>query len=231
MKQINTIQSLGQSLGLSLALLFTLACNQTSAATNPPGMLSQIKVIAEQWAMIQYQTNGSRARLQALEALEVVALEVNDQYADRAEPKIWLGIVLSTHAGIDGGMGALKRVKRARRLFERAIAIDETALGASAHASLGTLYYKVPPWPIAFGSHRKARRHLQRALALNPQSIDANFFMAGFLEKVGEYQRALKILKFASDLPDRPGRPVADAGRRDEIAAAMKRVSKVAALN
>lgn len=227
MKPINAMQSLG----IALALLFTLAIGQTSAADVQPNLQSQIGAIAEQWARIQYQTNGVRARLQALDALETELAAIEQQYPSSAEAKIWLGIVLATHAGLDGGIGALKRVKRARRLFERAIEIDETALGASAHASLGTLYYKVPPWPIAFGSNRKARRHLERALALNPGSIDGNFFMAGFLEKIGEHQRAIKVLKFAAGLPDRPGRPIADAGRRDEIAVAMKRVRELAALN
>ncbi len=216
---------------LTLPLLFALAlCQPASAATGQPGMLTELQSVQKQWAQIYYQTNGAHVKVQALDALTSKASALADRYPQRAEPKIWLGIVLGTHAGLNGGLGALKMVKRARGLFERAIELDETALSASAHVSLGALYYQVPSWPLAFGSNRKARHHLERALAIAPDNIDGNFFMAGFLEKVGEHDRAIKVLQHASKLPDRPERPVADTGRREEIAIALKRV-RDAALN
>jgi hypothetical protein len=41
-----------------------------------------------------------------------------------------------------------------------------------AYTSLGALY-KVPDWPIGFGSGKKAK-DLDRAVAIAPESIDVN---------------------------------------------------------
>ena len=90
-----------------------------------------------------------------------------ESYPDRAEPKIWLAIALSTDAGINGGLSALGEVKEARRLLESAEKIDPAALDGSIYTSLGSLYYQVPGWPIGFGNDDKAEAYLKQALAIN----------------------------------------------------------------
>ena len=97
--------------------------------------------------------------------------------------------------------------------------MDPAALGGSAHTSVGTLYHKVPGFPIGFGDDHKARKHLQAALKINPTGIDPNYFYAQFLLDEGEKALALEHLQRAQNAPARPGRETADAGRRKEIAA------------
>ena len=133
-----------------------------------------------------------------------------------AELRIWHGIVLSTWAGAKGGLGALGLVKQAKAELEKAIELNPQALDGSAYTSLATLYYQVPGWPIGFGDDDKAQALFQQALHLNPNGIDPNYFHGDFLLRQKRYNEARAALKKALAAPDRPGREVADAGRREE---------------
>ena len=145
-------------------------------------------------------------------------------FPDQPEPLIWHGIVTSTWAGAAGGLDALGLVKRARRSLEAALALDEQALAGSAHTSLGSLYYQVPGWPVSFGDDDRAQRHLQKALRINPDGIDPNFFYGQFLVEQGEAARARPYLTRALQAEPRPGRELADAGRRREIERLLEQI-------
>ena len=97
-------------------------------------------------------------------------------------------------------------------------------LDGSAYNSLGVLYYKVPGWPLGFGDKDKAKELLQKALAINPQSIDANFFYGEFLVETKHPDDAVNYLERSLQAPDRPGRQISDAGRRDEARALLEKV-------
>ena len=178
--------------------------------------LADVAGLQQEWAHIMYQLPAD-AREEAMAALADRAGQEVAANPEDPELLIWRGIVLSTYAGEKGGLGALGLAKEARASLEQALKLDETALQGSAYTSLGSLYYKVPGWPIGFGSDKKAREYLERALALNPEGIDPNFFMGEFLYEQGEYQDAMRHLQTALRAPDRPGRLVADQGRRQEI--------------
>jgi tetratricopeptide (TPR) repeat protein len=142
---------------------------------------------------------------------------VRAKHAGRAEPQIWYGIIAASYAGARGGLGALSLAKDAKKAFEQALEIDPKALEGSAYTSLGSLYYQVPGWPIGFGSDGKAREMLDRALAINPDGIDPNFFMGDFLYRKGDHAGARRALAKALNAPPRPERALADEGRRKEI--------------
>ena len=74
---------------------------------------------------------------------------------------------------------------------------------------------------MGFGSDKKAVQLLQKALEINPDGIDSNFFYADYLLEKKEYEQAEKYLLKAQNAAPRPGRPVADAGRQQEILAAL----------
>ncbi len=86
------------------------------------------------------------------------------------------------------------------------------------------LYYKVPGWPLGFGDKARARELLQSALAINPNGIDPNYFFAEYLVETGKRAGSDSYLEKALKAPPRPGREVADAGRRDEANALLARV-------
>lgn len=192
----------------------------------PDPAMEQIRYLQTEWAKIKYQVPDQDTQLSLIRKLEEHASKVTAAYPDRAEPKIWEGIILSTDAGIDGGLGALGTVKKAKSLLEDAIKIDPKALDGSAYTSLGSLYYKVPGWPVAFGDNDEAEKNLKAALKINPTGIDPNFFYGDFLIEDGRPDEAKAYLERALMAPDRPDRALADAGRRQEIKAKLAEIGK-----
>lgn len=177
---------------------------------------TELAGIQQRWAEIQYQMPADEQE-KAFEDLAKETEAFAARYPDRAEPLIWQGIVLSTYAGAKGGLGALGLVKDARKTLEAALEINPDALDGSAYTSLGSLYYQVPGWPLGFGDDKQAEKYLQKALAINPDGIDPNYFFGDFLLEQGEQKRAKVYLNNALNASSRPGREIADMGRREEI--------------
>ena len=100
------------------------------------------------------------------------------------------------------------------------------ALNGSAYTSLGALYYQVPGWHIAFGNNKKARKYLMKAVSVNPNGIDSNYFYGDFLIQEKEFREASKVLRKALTAKARPGREIADKGRRQEINSLLENMSK-----
>ena len=183
----------------------------------------RLRSIQSRWAGINYDLDAS-ARADAFAELAEEAHELVERSPGRAEPLIWEGIVLSTQAGSMRGFSMLKAggvAKSARDRLLEAEKIDPSALQGSIYTSLGSLYAEAPGWPISFGDKDKARTYLQRALELNPNGIDANYFWGKFLQGQQEFSAARSAYEKALAAPDRPSRPRADVGRRAEIRAAL----------
>lgn len=173
--------------------------------------------IQKQWAVIKYQTPDADKRDAAIAALVAEAAKLRDAEPKRAEPKIWHAITLATQASFHRGLSSLPLVKEAKKDLEAAIQIDDHALGGLAYTYLGSLYDQVPGWPIGFGDSDKAKAMFTKALEINPTDIDANYFYGQYLMGQDKNDQALDVLKGALAAPERPGRKLADAGRRDEL--------------
>jgi tetratricopeptide (TPR) repeat protein len=182
-----------------------------------------VRALQREWEEIKYRKPAAEQE-KAFEALSKTATAVRAKYPDRAEADIWYGIIVSSYAGAKGGVGALSLVKDAKAALEHALAIDPKALSGSAYTSLGSLYYQVPGWPIGFGDDKKAREMLEAALKLNPDGIDPNYFYGDFLFRKGDYANAKKVLEQALKAPARPDRPLADEGRRKEVAELLAKI-------
>ncbi len=204
----------------ALPLLLAFA-GQLYAAT--PAEL--IRPIQEQWAEIKYhQPEKQQPALYHQLAEKAHALSTANP--NMAEALIWEAIVVSSEAGARGGLGALSLAKEARRLLDESVKLDEKALNGSAYTSLATLYAKVPGWPIAFGSDKRAEEYFRQSLAINPTGIDPNFFYGEYLADHDRYAEAKSHLEVALKAPPRPGRELADSGRRQEIQALLTKVNK-----
>jgi tetratricopeptide (TPR) repeat protein len=208
---------------LVASALLALGTSHAAIAVDP-AFDAQLLSIQQAWAKANYETPAGDARAQAFEALEKRAEQFTQQHPTRAEALIWEGIIESSYAGAKGGLGALGLAKEARGNLEKALEIDPAALDGSAYTSLGTLYARVPGFPVGFGDDDKARKLLQKALELNPNGIDPNYFYADFLYEEGKYADALKYLERAAKAPPRPGREAADKGRHAEIDALAAKV-------
>ena len=173
--------------------------------------------LQHEWSICQYETLAAKKEncFSALSQKAHNAIQVNNTDASLL---IWSGIIDSSWAGAKGGLGALSLVKQARSNLEKAIEIDPGALQGSAWTSLGALYYQVPGWPIGFGDKEKAEEMLKKALAINPDGIDPNYFYGDFLLQEKKNQDAKRYLDKALKAPARPGREIADNGRRRDIA-------------
>jgi len=187
--------------------------------------LSDIAPLQQGWAQVNYQL-APEQREKAFAALVTQADAVVAAHAGEPEPLIWRGIIKSSYAGAKGGLGALAVAESSKADFEAAMALDAQALQGSAYTSLGVLYSKVPGWPIGFGSSKKAQALLEKALTMNPQGIDPNYFYAEFLYEKRDYKEAMRYLEKARQAPPRIGREDADAGRQQEIAQLTAKVQK-----
>jgi tetratricopeptide (TPR) repeat protein len=181
---------------------------------------STVVELQRDWAVANYKLTGD-AQEQAFEALIERADASVTRNPKSADLLIWNGIIKSSYAGAKGGLGALSLAKAARKSLEAALKIDADAMNGSAYTSLGTLYSSVPGWPVGFGSDKKAVQLLQKALEINPDGIDSNYFYADYLLQKKDFEMAEKYLLKAQNAPARPDRPVADAGRQEEILVAL----------
>lgn len=177
---------------------------------------AEIAQIQHDWARANYQTPKD-AQESAFKTLTEQAHQLTTNSANAPEAMIWEGISYSGYAKAKGGIGALKFAEKARDLLLASEKINPHALQGSAYTSLGSLYYKVPGWPIGFGDKKKARSYLEKAVQLNPAGIDPNYFYADFLSEQGDYAKAVEYYKKALAAPARAGREDADAGRRKEV--------------
>jgi tetratricopeptide (TPR) repeat protein len=186
-------------------------------------LAEEIAQLEHGWATAYYTTPEAQKDA-AFSALQAQAHELSSRNPGRAEALIWEAIITSTHAKFQGMLAAGKSAKAARDLLLAAEKIDQGALNGSVYTSLGSLYYKVPGWPLSFGDKDKAEAYLQQALKLNPDGIDPNFFFAEFLVERGDEAQARVYLAKALAAPPRPGREDADAGRRIEIKALLEQI-------
>jgi len=203
---------------LCLSVLLSIQVSPAWADLN-----TEITLLQKRWAQVNYQFEGKN-QLSAFESLLADANAMSKKYPDAAPAWLWTGIIKSTYAGAKGGLGALKLAKASKADLEHAIEIEPQVMNGSAYASLGTLYFNVPGWPLGFGDDDKAEQLLLKALAINPDGIDSNYFYADYLFNEDRYLEAEKFLLKAQAAPKRPNRPLADAGRQKEISAALIKV-------
>lgn len=182
---------------------------------------ANIAIIQHEWAKANYSTPKD-GQEEAFKKLTEDAHQLSEKSANAPEALIWEGIANAGYAKAKGGLGALKYAEKARDLLLAAEKIEPAALQGSIYTSLGSLFYKVPGWPIGFGDKKKAKAYLEKALQINPDGIDPNYFYADFLSSRGDYAKAVQYYEKALSAPARPGREDADAGRKAEAEEGLK---------
>ena len=213
---------------LSLSLFSVTVFSQSSDNTQKNASTT-ISDLQSRWAIANYELKDEK-QLKAFQQLVADAETATNAQANEAGIWVWSGIIKSTFAGVKGGLGALKYAKAAKVDLDQAINIDGDVLQGSAYTSLGTLYYQVPGWPIGFGDNEKAQALLTKAMAINPDGIDSNYFYAQYLLGEKQYRKAEQHLLKAQSAKPRPHRPLADKGRQAEIAVLLAETQKKVAL-
>lgn len=203
---------------LGLSLLY----GQTAMANE--ALDADIAQLQHQWVKANYQTAKDQQEAN-FKALAEQAHTLTAHYPDASDAMIWEAIVLSGYAKSMGPMhpiNALKAAEQARDLLLNSVKLNPQAQHGSAYTTLGSLYFRVPGWPVGFGDKKKAREYLENALQINPTGIDPNFFYADFLRAQGEYAKAVDYYQKALQAPARAGREDADSERRKEAEEGLK---------
>jgi len=203
-----------------LAFMLYFICGVATADVSP-----EVQALQTGWSKANYQLKDDAQETAFLSLIEQ-AKALTKAEPTSAEAWIWQGIIQSTFAGIAGPFDAMDYAEAAKAAFEQAMQIDDQALQGSAYTSLGTLYFKVPGWPIGFGDDDKAKELLEKAVQLNPAGIDSHYFYADFLYEQDEYVDAKKHLLLAQAAAPRPNRPIADTGRQADIKQLLAKVTE-----
>lgn len=212
------MKSLHALCSIALGTLVTLS--GLAQAASPEEM---VRPIQDRWAEIKYRL-PEREQAAQFHALALEARKLAESNPNAPEPLVWEGIVLSTEAGAKGGIGALSLAKEARKRLEESLKLNDKALNGSAYTSLATLYAQVPGWPVGFGDKERAEKYFKASLAINPDGIDPNYFYAEYLFSRDRPKEARACLDLALKALPRPGRELADSGRRQEIQALLKKI-------
>ncbi|PZO88229.1 MAG: hypothetical protein DI626_02255 [Micavibrio aeruginosavorus] len=205
---------------LLLSLLLVPSFSSSPAYAN---LSSDLQSVQEEWAHIKYQVPGKDAKLAAIAKLEKRVDGLVASNPKSADAKIWAAIVWATDANITKSISGLPKVEKAKALLEESLELDPKAMEGSADMTLGSLYYQVPGWPVGFGNDDKAEQHLKRALAINPDGMDTNYWYGAFLLDDGRNAEAVPYLEKAAASPVRANRKVADEGRLKEIQDALSK--------
>jgi len=206
------------------SLLFAVGVGCATLLHAAPGD-ELIRPIQDRWAEIKYRQPEDR-QADLYRELAVQARQVAKANPNLAAALIWEAIVISSEAGVRGGLGGLSLAKEARALLEESLKLDEKSLNGSAYTSLATLYAKVPRWPLGFGDKEKAEALFRKSLAVNPDGIDPNFFYGEYLTDQDRVADGRRYLEKALVAPARPGRELADQGRRQEARALLAKTAR-----
>jgi len=194
-------------------------------STAQASAITEANKLRQDWAVAKFRT-PKKQQIEKLEQLIQQAENIEKRFPNNPNVLVWHGTILATYASARGGLGALPSVKKSRKLLEQAILIDKNIENGFAQAVLGSVYARVPSWPLAFGSKQKARTYLEAAIQINPRSIDTNYYYGDFLLKMGEYQQARKYLEAAQRAPIRNSYTIQDRGRKGEIARSIHKLKQ-----
>lgn len=158
--------------------------------------------IEAEWATIYYNAPKSKQSLAYHQLLDKV-MTLLEQHPNNIDLIFWQAVIKATNADHQNALTALSSIKEARDLLIKAIQINPETMNGSAYVTLGTLYYMVPKWPIAFGDDRTAQELLEAALQINPNGIDSNYFYGDFLLSRGKVDEAIQYFKRAATSPTR----------------------------
>ncbi len=179
--------------------------------------------LKQRWEHVTTAMEATR-REDALSALAEESAALAEAHPEASEVLVWRGIILASLAREAGGLSALGAAKAARRVLERAVALDPAGHRGSAYVTLGALYDRAPGWPVAFGDEETAEAMFRKALAIRPEGIDVNTYYAAFLEAEGRESEALAHARRAVAGQARAGREASDEALRDRARAMVARL-------
>lgn len=120
--------------------------------------------------LAEYATNDQRRASLAEEGINA-AKSCTEREPANAAGHFYLALNLGQLARTRT-LSALSLIRQMEKELLRAIELDAHLDRAGPDRSLGLLYLDAPSWPASIGSRKKAREHLERAVALEPEYPD-----------------------------------------------------------
>jgi tetratricopeptide (TPR) repeat protein len=205
---------------IRLFLLLMLLSTQCFAEN----LKDALKSIESEWAMVYYGLPKAKQAIAYTELLTKIQT-LAEHYPNDAGVIYWQALVKASYAKHQNPLTALQSVNEARDLLTKAIAINPQVMNGAAYVVLGTLYDKVPSWPIAFGDDETAKKMLQAALNINPNGMVSNYFYGEFLLAHDEEQAAKSYFNKALAAPIRPEQAYADQQMKYKVQLALKKLN------
>ncbi|MDQ6960403.1 MAG: hypothetical protein Q9M27_05175 [Mariprofundaceae bacterium] len=220
----------GFALKLCLTLLLAISVSAGHAdVVMADEVMDAVSDLQHQWAQANYKTPDSQKE-DVFKSLVDKASSLTQKYPNRTEPKIWEAIIRAGYAGAMGGMSsmfnAMPQMKKGRDVLLAAEKIDPQSMHGSVYTTLGSFYYMTPGGFIGFGDDDKALEYLNKALAIAPNDMDANYFTGDYWLDQKDYKKALPYFERVLILPDVPDRPIYSAGRKAEASVKLAKVKK-----
>ena len=193
---------------LAFSVLLISVTTSADEDTNLPNTVQELRTELD---VINFNMKEKEARVKLLKSRLPHVENLADSNKKDAGYQLMAGFYNIQYAGSTGGIGALKYAKKARKYLEKSAELDPSLYGSAAHAVLGTVYAKVPGWPIGFGDKKKSNKNYQAALKLSPDALNSNFSYAQHLFGEKKYQESKTYFEKAKAAPAREGRAIANA--------------------
>ncbi|MEQ1620878.1 MAG: hypothetical protein ABL919_05685 [Methylococcales bacterium] len=202
----------------SILFVVFLLLSSSCYAESYDDALNQIET---EWANIYYNTPKNQQAKAYSHLLSKVSGLIK-QYPAAAEPLYWQASIKASQAAHLDPFTTLSAINDARDLLVKVININPVAMNGSALVTLGTLYYMVPKWPIAFGDDEEAKKLLETALSINPNGIDSNYFYGEYLLQHNDLKSAGQYFEKAIAAPTRIEQAFADDKLKTEAKLALQ---------
>lgn len=179
--------------------------------------------IETEWASVYYglpKAKQQTAYPVLLDKIQQLAIH----YPNDANVIYWQALIKASYANHQNPLAALQAVHEVRDLLTKAIAINPQVMHGAAYIVLGTLYDKVPSWPVGFGNDDTAKTLLETALKINPNGIVSNYFYGEFLLTHDDVPAAERYFKLALAAPIRAEQPYADQQMKLKVQRALTKM-------
>lgn len=181
-----------------LLLIALLIFSGASFADEQTDFNTAVAALAQEYGAAKSAKLTSDQQAERFEALRVQAENVSRLYHTRAEPLVWQAWALCEYALAIKGVASLGAYKQARDKLDEALAIDPKVFNGKPWITLARLYHNLPPFPISYGSKRKAREYYGKGLSLDPSDCEGNYHWAVLLADDEHYEAALRHLETAA---------------------------------
>lgn len=153
--------------------------------------------LREEFLALKYSDLTGDEEHAEIRRLHTLADEHISKNSEDAKELVMRARILAYDASLTGGMEGLKMVTEAKELLEKSIEIDANVYNGYAHVLMGLLYDRVPPWPIGFGNLKKAVKHFELAMEIDPEGYESNYTYGEYLAKRRKHEKAIERFEAA----------------------------------